>query len=62
MLEFADEETKRNHYFLLAWEYGQKRKAKMHARINARGGQLDWAIAEQALKTAYIKEQHDLPF
>jgi hypothetical protein len=43
-------------------EQFQRRDGMMHARINDRGGQLDWAIAEQELKTAYIKGQHNLPF
>jgi hypothetical protein len=48
------------------WEQRQRRDVNIHARINDRGNQLDWAIAEQELRTAYIKGQHtvydDLPF
>jgi len=48
------------------YEQRQRRDERMHARINDRGKQLDWAIAEQELRTAYIKAQHpkgdDLPF
>ncbi len=48
------------------WENRRQRNAKMHARINDRGTLLDWAVAHQELRTAYIKGQHkvygDLPF
>lgn len=40
----------------------EQRDEGMHARINDRGKQLDWAIAEQELRTAYIKAQHPKPF
>jgi hypothetical protein len=39
-------------------EQFQRRDEMMHARINDRVQLLDWAIAEQELKTAYIKRQH----
>ena len=35
----------------------------IHDRINARAKYLDWSISDQRLKTAFIKDQHDiLPF
>ncbi len=47
-------------------EQFQRRDEMMHARINDRGDMWDWTIAEQELKTAYIKAQHPkrdgLPF
>jgi hypothetical protein len=42
-----------------------RRNPVVHSMITDRGNQLDWAIADQELRTAYIKGQHadsDLPF
>ena len=74
MSEFIEVEWADLHEYFAAWEdhseelweQRQRRNAKMHARINDRGNQIDWAVAHQELRTAYIKAQHPkgdgLPF